>query len=124
MLGVIVLALLLGLTAYGIFYWGRHPLRPLEKSMVAFTAFLATLAIAIWAKPVGPLLWGIAWLPIVVGFFFVVGFVALGASKFGGREPGIDVSEKGSGLIFGSAALIWLLTICLSLAVLGGYYYA
>jgi hypothetical protein len=120
-LAAFIIALLLTL-ALAPGYRGRpDPITPLI--IFFFTLFLIGLAAQFWIVPFGPLLWGIAWVPLLfVVLLFSLAFAA--PSPYKGRRNEIKASEASAAESAGAAVsfFIWLLFILLFIAVAIGYF--
>jgi hypothetical protein len=82
--------------------------------------FLATLSGQLWIAPVGPVTWGIAWVPLIaVALFLTFLLMALAPPP-----PEVNRTEKpqneGAFIVLGG--FFWLLMILLLIAIIAGYY--
>jgi hypothetical protein len=87
--------------------------------------FLAALAGQLWIKPIGPVYWGIAWVPLfAVGLLFaflLAASVAVSAPKEL-RKEGEEVKRGEATVAAAVGAFFWLMVIILVLAIAVGYY--
>ncbi|HEX4337267.1 MAG TPA: hypothetical protein VH062_15230 [Polyangiaceae bacterium] len=110
-------AMLLPVTARSGFRL-RHPdIEPLGVFAMLLVLFLATWAGGIWLVPVGPKLWGVAWVGFVVAGLFVALLIGALSSvdeklsvPYGSRPRGPDASMMALALL-----------LLLILAVVAGY---
>lgn len=121
--GILLIALVIG----SLFYFGskrRSPFGPFW--LFIFILFLGAWAARMWVIPVGPVLWGFAWIPIVFFVIIVTLLIAAAAPRDERlREEAEDVqtrsTPKGSsetnaviGIFF------WLLMILFITAIIVG----
>jgi hypothetical protein len=88
--------------------------------------FLAVWSARLWIVPFGPLILGIAWIPImVVGILFALVLLAVAKPSRNLRKKTIDkqvgaqTDEDKKSVAYG--ALFWILIIILAMAVIIGY---
>ncbi|RDV10724.1 hypothetical protein DXT99_26015 [Pontibacter diazotrophicus] len=73
--GEVVGAIVIALVIAGIFYYGFKSRGPWGSFWtIALVILFGVLIAAVWARPVGPVWWGIAWFPL---FFFGLLFALL-----------------------------------------------
>ena len=84
--------------------------------------FLVSLAGALWITPMGPLIMGIYWLPIILVAFIFAALLASIRPPTGGRVETISqVKEKEVVTETMFDVFFWLLLILLVLAIIFGY---
>ena len=83
--------------------------------------FMATLAGNYWIVPFGPLLWGVAWLPLIfIGIISALLFVA--PSPRTKIRAADSQTEEADSAVTGISIFIWVLFIVFLIAVVAGYY--
>ena len=120
MFGEIVLAFLFGLILALLFSYGFGRPGPFGGFMWFFlVVFLAAWAIGVWAEPVGPVMWDIAWVPILFGALFVALLLAAVPPL-----PGRPVEATAPEAVGATAALglfFWLMLGLLVISILFAY---
>ena len=83
--------------------------------------FMATLAGHHWIIPFGPILWGVAWLPLIfIGIISALLFLAPSPRT---KIRAADVkAEDAYSEVTGISIFIWILFIVFLIAVIAGYY--
>jgi hypothetical protein len=118
--GEIVLAFIFGLLLALLFSYGFGRPGPWGGFLWFFlVVFLAAWAVGLWVEPVGPVLWGAAWVPIFFGALFVALLVAA-MPPLPGRpaevaEPEAPATAAALGLFF------WLMMAVVVLAIIFAY---
>jgi hypothetical protein len=85
-----------------------------------FVLFLAVLAGHFWITPFGPVLWGIAWLPLLfIGIIFA--FLLMIPPPYTSKSANAKAEEAVSA-VAAISTFMWLLLIILLVAVIAGYY--
>ena len=80
---------------------------------------LGAWAVGVWAEPVGPLLWGAAWVPILFGALFIALLVA--AIPPTPTRP-VEVTEpETAGAAAAVGLFFWLLLLLLLVAIVIAY---
>lgn len=114
MLADLVLALLIALAFVLIFGAGFRRAGPWESLWSFFlVVFLAALALGAWVEPVGPVAWGVAWVPLLVGAFFVALLLAA-ATPIARRPPAAGVEPR-AGEAVAAGVFLWMLLLGLLL---------
>lgn len=126
-LAALVLAFLFVLLLIGAFGWGRYEGRGFGWGAVAFVFFI--LLLAIWAGslwvPVGPVAWGVAWVPLFfIGLFLIFLFAAAVPPARWRRPRRVagtteEAAVESAGLAFG--LFFWLMMVLLIVALFAGY---
>lgn len=109
-LTVVLLVALIG--AFAVSFGFRHAPRRWSFWTLLIVLFALGLGVSLWARPVGPLVYGFAWLPVVMGTLVVV-FLMLAV----GWTPAPE-SRGASPEQVGGAARVFLWFLMASLAVL------
>lgn len=77
MFGVFLVALLIGLALALLFAYGLGRPGPWDGFLWVFLiVFLGAWAIGLWVEPVGPVVWGVAWVPIFFGALLLALLIA------------------------------------------------
>ncbi|MFO7893117.1 MAG: hypothetical protein R6U63_05250 [Longimicrobiales bacterium] len=118
--GEIILAFAIGLLLALIFAYGLGRTGPWGGFVWFFlVVFLTAWAVGLWVEPVGPALWGAAWVPILFGALFVALLVAAipprPARPADVAEPDAVGTAAAVGLFF------WLLVVILLIAIIFAY---
>ena len=118
--GEVVLAFAIGLILAMIFAYGFGRTGPWGGFLWFFlVVFLTAWAVGVWVEPVGPVLWGAAWVPILFGALFVALLVAAippAPPRTGGVAPAETPETAAAvGLFF------WLLLVVLIIAIVFAY---
>ena len=90
-----------------------------------FVVFLAAWAGSLWITPIGPLLFGIYWLPMIyVAFIFIVLLAAV--SRPGSQRTKVEtisqVKQEEAAVEKVLNAFFWLLLISLIIVIILGYF--
>jgi hypothetical protein len=96
--------------------------RPLSGLWVFFfIVFLATWAGQLWITPFGPVLWGVAWVPllIITVFFWLFILALLPPLPPSQANPPVD-EVAGSSAVMG--LFLWIILIILVLSIIAGYF--
>jgi hypothetical protein len=132
MLGEIIAAFFIALLLSGILIallgW-RHPAQPGETArwpaaaFVFFVLFFVIWAAGVWLTPAGPLVWGVAWIPLVIVGVIVALLVLAAAGP--GRHPHTAAEEQAqeaevAAAISSFGAFFWLLLFVLLIAIAVG----
>ena len=100
---------------------------PFGKTWTFFIIiFLAIIAADLWINPIGPIVWGIAWIPLLV--FGIIVALVLAIAKNPAREKNIttkaeseeDVTSRKANVSATLGALFWVILILLVIAVVLG----
>ena len=83
--------------------------------------FMATLVGHHWIVPFGPILWGVAWLPLIfIGIIAALLFVAPSPRT---KIRAVDAkTEEADSAVTGISVFIWILFIVFLIALIAGYY--
>lgn len=112
---VVFLVALVGAFAVS-FGYRRH--RPWSFWTLLGILFLVGLAVSLWVQPVGPLVYGFAWLPVVMGTLIIV-FLML---ALGGSPPETRGDTEPYQRVEGAASIfIWFLIAALGISVLAAF---
>lgn len=120
-LGIIVLALLIGL----IFYYGFKSRGPWGSFWTFFLViFFGIWIAALWVNPVGPIYWGVAWLDLIfVGILLALILAAASPLKkkdFEDPEAKVTTERYNhTGAVVG--AFFWIMLLFFVLAVIAGF---
>lgn len=121
----ILIAVIIGLILTAIFAAGFRGTRGWDGLLLFFAIiFLATWAGGLWIIPAGPLLAGIAWVPLVfIGILFALLLAALIPPSWSPREYYSDVRTESSSTtaMWGLSLFFWLLLLVLVVSVVLGY---
>lgn len=122
----LLLALIFGLIIAAAFAYGLGRPAPWGGFLWFFLViFLVGWVVALWVEPVGPAVWGIAWLPVLFAGLLVallIAALAAPAPRPSGAvapaaEAAADETAAGVGLFF------WLLLVVLFIAIALGYWW-
>lgn len=121
-MGYLFLAFIIALTTTLIFSAGLKSRGPWWLFFAV--VFFASWAGALWVNPVGPVFWGIAWIPMaVVGLIFAFILAAVAAENPRKEVAGHGVSSNGRTTAVVIGSFFWLLLISLFIAIILGYSY-
>lgn len=111
---VFVIALLMALA---VSFGYRHR-RPWSFGTTLGVLFLVGLTVAVWARPVGPLVYGFAWLPVFMGSLVVALLMLALATPRAGRMAEGDPAARieGAGAIY-----IWFLMGALTVMLIASF---
>lgn len=135
-LGALLIAILLSV----IFYYAFNIRGPWGSFWTFFLVLLLTIwAASLWVDPVGPIFWGIAWIPLFfVGLLFALLLAAIPTdydrppNKLDNRTSGIrgrkepspeDIAEsrEASRTAAAVSGLFWIFLLILLIVVIAGY---
>jgi magnesium-transporting ATPase (P-type) len=83
--------------------------------------FFAALAGGYWITPFGPMIWGIAWMPLVFIVLIVAILFAAPSPYERTRTKATEVQQSATGLA-AVGALTWIILFTLLIAILAGIY--
>jgi hypothetical protein len=112
---IFVIALLMALA---VSFGYRHR-RPWSFGTILGVLFLVGLTVAIWARPVGPVVYGFAWLPVFMGSLVVaLLMLALGTPR-SERTAEVETHARveGAGAIY-----IWFLMGSLAVILIASFF--
>lgn len=82
----------------------------------------AAWAGALWINPVGPALWGVAWIPAVItALVFALILAAVESEKPGKEVAGQGVTTNGRGSPAVAGTFFWFLLVLLLIVIILGY---
>ena len=111
-----VLAAIIALAFVAIFSYGFRRPGPWGGFLWFFLlVFLGAWAVGVWAQPVGPTAWGVAWVPIFFGALLIALLVA--AIPPAAPRTTTEGVEEAPGDVAAVGAFFWLLLILLIVAV-------
>ena len=119
--GEIILAFVIGLLLALVLAYGFGRTGPWGSFLWFFLViFLAAWAVGLWVEPVGPVLWGAAWVPILFGALIVALLVAAippsETRPAEVAEPQTAATAAALGLFFWLMILVLILTIVIAYA--------
>lgn len=119
----VILALVLALIIAGVFTYGLGRPAPWGGFLwLLLVIFLVGWAVALWAQPVGPVVWGAAWVPVLFAGLIVALLIAtLAAPTPRLRTP--SASEEEAVAAAGIGLLFWILLALLFVAIAFGYWW-
>ena len=89
----IILTVLAALIISTVFYYVIKTTGPWENFWVFLLILvLAGLAAGLWITPVGPVMWGVAWVPMLMAI--IIFALLLGAASPRSKEPNLTNSES------------------------------
>lgn len=85
--------------------------------------FLITWAIGTWARPLGPAIWGVYWLPFLIGGVLIALLLAavVPPGKPRTRREAIEKAEMQTGAEAVLGAFFWVLIVAVAIAVIARY---
>lgn len=97
--------------------------RPLRSFTLFFLLlFLISWSGQLWISPVGPVIWGITWVPLLmVAVFFSLLVFALLPAIPAPKESRADV-KAGEGPLIVFGVFFWIILILLTISIVLGYY--
>lgn len=122
----ILLIFLIALFVASLFFYGFRKRIPFGTFWIfLLLTFLAAWSARLWITPIGPVAWGIAWIPIL--FFVLVFGVILAAALWSANTARKTVNDEGvkeaeepkTGV--GLNIFFWIVIIFLVLAIISGY---
>lgn len=119
MFGELLAALFIALVLVALFSFGFGRPGPWGGFLWFFlVVFLGAWAIGLWAEPVGPAAWGVAWVPILFGALLLALLIAAipptGTAPAAAPEP-----DVGTAAVVGALGVFfWALLVGLLLAIL------
>ncbi|MBD3257783.1 hypothetical protein GF377_05065 [candidate division GN15 bacterium] len=129
LIAAIVVALVFTLLMVGVFGWQRPGREGAGSAMLFLFFFLLVIVWAggVWLEPMGPMLWGIAWIP-----FFAIGLLAAlfvlslaPPHRPRTRREAIEQAEARAKTRAGAEAALstffWLLVALLIIAIIARY---
>jgi len=125
----IFIILIIAIVIASIFYYGFKTKRPWGPFWIfLLLLFFASWAGRLWLYPVGPVFWGVAWLPVII-FVLVValamGVAAASDDKVVDYEPEtktkITKSDKDTARAFG--IFFWFLILIFAGAIIAGLFF-
>ena len=118
--GEIVLAFVIGLLLALIFAYGFGRTGPWGGFLWLFLVlFLTAWAVGLWAEPIGPVVWDVAWVPIFFGALFVALLVAA-IPPAPGRPTAVAEPETVE-TVTAVGVFFWLMLLVLGVAILFAY---
>ena len=118
--GEIVLAFVIGLLLALIFAYGFGRTGPWGGFLWFFLVlFLTAWAVGLWAEPIGPVVWDVAWVPIFFGALFVALLVAA-IPPTPGRPSAVSEPETAE-TVTAVGLFFWLMLLVLGVAILFAY---
>jgi hypothetical protein len=115
----VLLAFIIALLISILFLSGRREESSIPLLIFFLVLFLAGIAGQFWLIPFGPLIWGVAWMPLL---FFILIVALLFAAPFPQRITKTDKQEKGIPEAATVQLFIWLLICVLAIAIFVGVY--
>lgn len=123
MFGEFIAALLIGLALALVFAYGFGRTGPWGGFVWFFlVVFLGAWAIGLWVEPVGPPLWGVAWVPILIGALLIALLIAAippaepAPRRAAATDPVADVETAAAASAIG--LFFWVLLMALVLVIL------
>lgn len=117
-LAALIIALLVSLIFSAIYRNG-----PLSSLLIFFLIlFMGGMAAQFWIVPFGPVVWGVAWLPLL---FIVLIFAFLFSTPVPFQRNATKADEKNTiaaPVVLALNIFIWALLVLLLVAVVAGYY--
>jgi hypothetical protein len=119
----IIIILFIALIIAALFAYGFRRRGPWGAFWVFLLfLFLAAWAARLWVTPAGPIVWGVAWLPIVF-FVFIIALIIAAASpredyRVPEATPATDREVAETGAAFG--LFFWILLIFFIIAIVVG----
>ncbi len=129
LIAAILIALIFSLILVGVFGWQR-PGREGAGPALLFLFLLLLVVVwagGVWLEPVGPIIWGIAWIPfIVIGFLATLMVLALiPPRKPRTRREAMQQAEAQTtveaGVDVAISVFFWLLVLLLIVAIIIRY---
>lgn len=74
--------------------------------------FLGTWAVGVWARPFGPAIWGVDWVPFVVGAMVIAMFLAAVSPV-----PVVNAGERVEAILTGITVFFWFLLMFAAAAI-------
>lgn len=112
---IFVIALLMALAVS----FGYRRRRPWSFWTILGVLFLVALTLAVWVRPVGPLIYGFAWLPVFMGSLVVALLMLAVGTSPGERMVTGDSSPRIEGV---GAIYIWFLLGSLALVLIASFF--
>lgn len=114
---ILFVALIAFLAAFAVSF-GYRRRRPWSFWTLLGVLFLAGLTISLWVQPVGPVVYGFAWLPVVTGAFLIV----LLMLALGTRPPETRGDAEPAARVEGAASIfLWFLVGALGITVVASF---
>ena len=119
----LLFALVLALLVVVLFSVGLRRPGPWDGFLWFFlVVFLGAWAVAVWVEPVGPVAYGVAWLPILAGAFLIA--LLLTAIPPAARGPVAPAEEREATRAMGALGLFFWVFLLALVAVIGLAYAA
>ena len=83
--------------------------------------FLGAWAVGLWAEPVGPVAWGVAWFPILFAAL-IIGLIIAAIPEPGARLTEPAPADEAEAAAAGVGLFFWLLIALLVVAIMFGYW--
>ncbi|HSH64706.1 MAG TPA: hypothetical protein VLB84_02680 [Bacteroidia bacterium] len=94
--------------------------RPLRALWIFFIiVFMATWASQLWINPIGPVFWGVAWVPMLVASVFFWLLILALIPPFPKTQAGTEEKESAS-MVLGM--FFWIMLVVLLITIAVGYY--
>lgn len=122
-LGIIIIALLVGLV-FSMVFKVRGPWGSFWTLFVI--VLLSVWAADLWLTPAGPVIWDLAWIPLI--FVAIVVALLLAAAESGARKPKPPVTEqdevttKEADTASKISAMFWIILLFLVMAIVVGLF--
>jgi len=115
--GIFIIALIMAFAFSP--YKRNNPVAPLL--IFFFILLLSGLAAQYWVVPMGPSVWGVSWLPVLV-IMFVFGLLFSATPPKSNRRAGGGNAENVEETAGVMGIIIWILLFILVIAVIIGFY--
>jgi hypothetical protein len=113
-------ALLIALLLTFIFSGSYRHRGPFRGLLIFFLIlFLAAWSSQIWINPIGPLGWGVSWVPLIFVSLFVSLILVAAAGPVDRKTSNAEIDSS----IAAVGAFFWFLILILLIAVVAGYFY-
>ena len=132
--GGVLAAILIAILLSALFYYAFNVRGPWGSFWTFFLVLLLTVwAASLWVDPVGPVFWGVAWIPLFfVGLLFALLLAAIPSDygrtpterEIGMREPSpeeVAESEKVTRTAAVVSGIFWLFMLVLLIIIIAGY---
>ena len=85
--------------------------------------FLITWAVGSWARPFGPAIWGVYWVPFLIGGILIALLLAavVPPGKPRNRREAIEKAEMQTGAEAVLGAFFWVMVVVVAVAVIARY---
>mgnify|MGYP001794885883 CR=1 FL=1 len=85
-----------------------------------FVLFLACLAVGYWITPFGPMMWGVAWLPLL--FIILIVAALFSAPPPYQRKTANSEKVEATSAVAAVSIFIWILFFVFIVAIIAGHY--